>query len=232
MSATSRPALLPTAIRHSLAVLLFAVGLPAAAAEPADVVVYRVINGYNGEVFGEERLRIERRDAERTVYEVTRRRDQASVNSLAIDSADGNGLRRALPSHNALVDFDFAPAFPAYVFPLEPGRRWSTRVEAVNPQGDVRYSVRVDAEVAGRERVSVPAGSFDAVKIVRSIYVGDAAMPLTETTIMETEWYAPALGRAVRLERSSRWLNLAVRFSLVRGDWTIHELVAAPSPRP
>ena len=118
------------------------------------------------------------------------------------------------------------------MFPLEPGRRWSTRVEAVNPQGDVRYSVRVDAEVAGRERVSVPAGSFDAVKIVRSIYVGDAAMPLTETTIMETEWYAPALGRAVRLERSSRWLNLAVRFSLVRGDWTIHELVAAPSPRP
>ena len=91
MSATSRPALLPTAIRHSLAVLLFAVGLPAAAAEPADVVVYRVINGYNGEVFGEERLRIERRDAERTVYEVTRRRDQASVNSLAIDSAGGNG---------------------------------------------------------------------------------------------------------------------------------------------
>lgn len=205
----------------------------AVAAEAADVtLVYRVINAYNGEVFGEERLRIERSDGGRTVYEVTRRRAQATVTGLAIDTADGNGLRRALPSHDALVDFDFTPALPAYVFPLEPGRRWSARVEAVTPQGDRRGSVRVDAAVVGRARVSVPAGSFETVKIERSLYLGDAALPLTETTVMETEWYAPALGRAVRLERTSRWLNLSMRFSLMRGDWTVHELVATPPAQP
>jgi hypothetical protein len=87
--------------------------------------------------------------------------------------------------------------------------------------------------VVGTERIRVPAGEFDTVKIKRSVYAGDAEYNLRETTISEMDWFAPALGRSVRVTRNSGYLDLSAgRFSrVVRGDWNIYELVSASAPR-
>jgi hypothetical protein len=50
-----------------------------------------------------------------------------------------------------------------------------------------------------------------------------------ETNITETDWYAPALGRAVRTESNSGYLH-PTRCGLgtcepIRGDWNVFELV-------
>ena len=46
---------------------------------------------------------------------------------------------------------------------------------------------------------------------------------------METDWYAPALGRVVRTERDSRFLDMQSCSGFARcearGDWDIYELV-------
>jgi hypothetical protein len=51
---------------------------------------------------------------------------------------------------------------------------------------------------------------------------------LSETYITETDWYVPALGRAVRTERSSIYLDMNSCAPLsrceARGDWDIYEL--------
>ena len=100
------------------------------------------------------------------------------------------------------------------------------RVNAYVPATGGQRSVRVDAKVIGNERISVPAGEFDTVKIERSIYAGDAEYNLRETNTFEVEWYAPALRRSVRLVSKSEYRDIAkgIRNQLMRGDWNIFEL--------
>jgi len=75
----------------------------------------------------------------------------------------------------------------------------------------------------------VPAGEFDAVKIQRFVYSDDEGDFMTETQIVEFDWYAPALGRVVRTERKSDWHDgsqcderISCEFY---GDWNVLELV-------
>lgn len=206
----------------------------AAAALPAagDTYVYRVVNAYNNEARGEVSYRVERAEADRVVMAVTTT-PGATGAGTAVYTADGRWLHHALINRDQPVVYDFAPAYPAYDFPLQPGKTWSTRVEATNPASGRRNSVRVDARVVGNERVRVPAGEFDTVRIARSVYAGDADYPKQETTITETEWYAPALGRSVKLVSNSFYVDnsLFYQYQVVRGDWNVFELVSAPAAR-
>jgi hypothetical protein len=65
--------------------------------------------------------------------------------------------------------------------------------------------------------------------IRRRAYAGDADQHYSETRTDETEWYAPALGRAVRLEKNSQWrdIGLCGRGGPcdMRGDWDLVELI-------
>ena len=101
-----------------------------------------------------------------------------------------------------------------------------------NPNGK-RASVRVDGEVLGTERITVPAGAFDTIKVRRLTYAGDWEDPRSETRITEIDWYAPALGRSVRIDSNSNYMDQGrcsdemSACTPVRGDWNIFELIEA-----
>ena len=201
---------------------------PANAPRPAvgDTYIYRLTDGYGNHKPGQVSYRVDRIDADRTVVSVTPDTPRAGIARTEIYRSDGNWLRHPLVNHNDWVDYEFAPAYPAYAFPLEPGKSWSVRVDATNPDRG-RRSVRIDGWVMGAERVRVPAGEFDTIKIKRIVYAGDRP----ETTIFEFDWYAPALGRAVRIASDSAWQEscdfLMCRPS--RGEWNVYELVSFPT---
>ncbi len=203
----------------------------AAAPAPGDTYVYRVIDGYNNEPRGQVSYRVDKSDGGRVFVSVVTERAGAKLAATEIYTPDGNWLRHSIVNRDQAVDYEFAQAYPAYALPLETGKQWSGRVNAVNPETGKTRSVRVDATVLGSERVRVPAGEFDAIKIRREIYAGDAEYQLRETTISEVDWYVPALGRSVRLATSSAYRDLArgPRNQVVRGDWNIFELVSAPA---
>jgi len=201
-----------------------------------DTWVYRVSNGYNNEVRGEIRYQIEKVDAGRTVVSVTPDHPGLGQAYTEIYTQEGNWLRHPLTNHDQPVDYEFAQAYPVYAFPLEPGKSWSLRVAATNPANGRRNSVRVDGAVLGAERIRVPAGEFDTIRIRRLVYAGDWDGYLRETNIADIEWYAPALGRAVRSESNSAWLDLGrcgrAGCQWFRGDWNVYELIAFnPAPR-
>ena len=206
--------------------------LPAAGA----TAVYRVINAYNGEAQGEIQYRVDQVGAGQVVVAVTTNSAYAGLPHTEVYTAEGSWLRHPVVNHDHPTDYDFAPPYPAYPFPLDFGKSWSLRVNATNPATGRVNSVRVDGQVAGGERVNTPAGTFDTIKIVRTVYAGDFEIFLKETIISEIDWYAPALGRAVRTERKSGWFD-AGRASegggifggndgWVRGDWSVYELVS------
>lgn len=197
-----------------------------------DVYLYRLVNGYNNEVRAQIRYQVDRVDAGSVTLSVTPENAEGGVQRTDIYTREGNWLRRPMESHGQKVEYVFSTAYPAYVFPLDAGKNWSMRVDATVPGTGQRRSVRVDGKVIGTERVRVPAGEFDTVKIRRLVYPGDATFFLPETHIVEFDWYAPALGRSVRSETRSQWFDLALcpelGSCLYYGDWDVLELVEAP----
>lgn len=208
-------------------------GQSIAAPAAGDTYVYRVTDGYNGEPRGQVSYRVDRADAGRVVMSVVTERSGAKLAATEISSPGGDWLRHSIINRDQAVEYDFAQAYPAYELPLEPGKHWSSRTNAVNPETGKIRSVRIDATVLGTERIQVPAGQFDAIKIKRVIYAGDAEYNLRETTISEINWYVPTLGRSVRIASHSGWADIArgPRNRDVRGDWNIYELVSAPPAR-
>ena len=216
----------------TLAGMLAACGATSALAAAGDTFVYRVSNGYNQETLGSISYRVEKVEANRVEVAVTTDTPSAGVARTEVYTKDGNWLRHPLVNHDQLRDYEFASALPVYT----DGGSWSVRVNAVDPATGKRNSVRVDGEVLGSERITVPAGTFDTIKIMRRTYAGDWDGFRQETNIVETDWYAPALGRPVRSESKSSWLDTSrctrggcPRF---RGDWNILELASTSAARP
>ncbi len=213
------------------AIVLVAIA-PAGAASPVtgETYVYRLSNGYNNEPRAQITYRVEKVDADRVAVAVSADRPGVETARTEIYTSSGNWLRRTLTNHDQPREFEFAPAYPAYAFPLEPGKSWSVRVNATDPATGRRNSVRIDGRVLGNERVRVPAGEFDTIKIRRQVYAGDWDGFRQETNITEFDWYAPALGRSVRTESKSGYMDTGRcgRFGceVIRGDWNVYELVS------
>jgi hypothetical protein len=225
--------------KSTLACMIFALGAmsgSAVAAQPAagETYVYRVVNGYNNVALGKIEYRVARVDADRVALSVTTDVPALGMARTEIYDRDGNWLRHALTNQDHPVEYEFAQPYAAYALPLDTGKSWSVRVNATNPATGRRNSVRIDGEVLGAERITVPAGAFDTIKIKRRVYAGDWGAFTFETNIYETEWYAPALGRAVRSETSSEYLDTSRgigggSFSgpIQKGDWNVFELVSS-----
>jgi hypothetical protein len=215
----------------SVAALIAATPVQAAAPATGDAYVYQLTNGYSKEILGRIRYEVDRTAADRVVFLVTPDTSAAGVQRTEIRTPQGNWLRGLLESHGVPVEYEFTTAYPAFVFPLDPGKRWSVRVNATVTGPTRNRSVRVDGLVVGTERIRVPAGEFDTVKIKRMVYPGDADFRTAETQIVEFDWYAPALGRAVRTERRSTWIDISCHEDGVcdgRGEWSVLELVTPP----
>jgi hypothetical protein len=79
---------------------------------------------------------------------------------------------------------------PRQQYPLEyiVGKRWTTRFESTNPQGATGTSV-LDLNIAGRERITVPAGTFDAFRIEGFGYT--TGLPVGPVEMRPKWWMAP-----------------------------------------
>jgi hypothetical protein len=199
-----------------------------------DTYVYRVINRYISEPRGDITYHVDKVEPNRIFTSVSSENSLVESGRTAVFTGDGNWVRRTLDSHGKPQTIEFSTESPAYAFPLVVGKRWSMRAPARVPETGKSRSVRIDGAVIGAERIRVPAGEFDTLKITRTIYAGDANSFETETNISEIEWYAPALRRAVRSETRSSYTDLRnPRGSLeVRGDWDLYELLEVRAAKP
>jgi len=95
-------------------------------------------------------------------------------------------LHWAFAVRDSKVQARMLPPQPWFVWPLEPGKRWSHRGSFEDSRGRTSH---VDTfRAVGVETVDVPAGRFEAIKIVRQGERGDS----------DEYWYAPAVRWYVR----------------------------------
>ena len=201
--------------------------------EVGDTYVYQFSDGYGSLQGGKVSYRVDEISADRVAMSVTPDVRREGTARAEIYTSDGNWLRHPLNNHDERGDYEFAPAFPAYVFPLAPGKSWVMRIKATSAATGSR-SIRVEGKVLRAERIRVPAGEFDTIKIRRYIYAGDMDYR-GETYIIQTDWYAPELGRAVRSESQAEWYryrpcnNGPICDPTAAGDWDVYQLVFLPS---
>ncbi|MBI2295672.1 MAG: hypothetical protein HYU76_06485 [Betaproteobacteria bacterium] len=191
---------------------------------------------------------LERPGQRYSVTAVSGERVQVSVSrdglndELQVYDRQWNWLKR--PATN-LQSFDYSPPYQAFAFPLAPGKTWRARLTATDPADGRRFPVTIHGEVLGWERVKVPAGEFDSLKVRRNVFFDYWEHTVRgRSEIVETEWYAPAAKQAVRRETTSQYWSylygerdtgfLRVRGSdrdgggprFVQDDWLIYELIS------
>ena len=94
-------------------------------------------------------------------------------------------------------------------FPLEVGKRWRYATDWLfKPKGS-RGNIVVDVEVVAHERISVPAGEFEAFKLVSKGRVSGTS-PINsqyDAVITTTYWYAAAPRAIVRSVTDNPYLG-------------------------
>ncbi len=103
---------------------------------------------------------------------------------------------------------EFAPFATAFR-KLQPGEEWgSIKIQGLEAltaaaHGEVAYSFE-RGRVTGQERVTVAAGSFDALRIeldgrVSNIMIGGSAVMRGYSSFKQTVWYAPEVKRIIKV---------------------------------
>jgi hypothetical protein len=133
-----------------------------------------------------------------------------SVTSKNIEGTENGEVLLLTPELNVLESPRSKESNPkALTFPLEVGKHWRYASDWVFKAKDSKGSTVVDVAVVGYEKVTVPAGEFDAFKLtskgslhgtspINSQYGG-------ETT--ETYWYAPTARAIVKWVRHNPYLG-------------------------
>ncbi len=139
--------------------------VPAPAISTGDSWTYRVRDGFTGLPRSDQRHEVTRAAAGRIEVAGNVERGDGSQ----VYDAEWNWLRRPATD---LQTFEYSPAYQAYAFPLAPGKTWRSESMATDPRDGRRFPVKIEAKVLGWERVKVPAGEFDALKIQRIVTIG------------------------------------------------------------
>jgi hypothetical protein len=126
--------------------------------------------------------------------------------------------------------FRYSPPYPAFQFPLQAGAQWSAQMKVTDAAIDKTYDLaRVDANALEWQRVTVPAGAFDAILVRRAAYSGVRSFVRSQEYILESDWYAPAVNNvAFGSYRSEYWDFTAMGEDdngFRTNDWTLVELV-------
>lgn len=176
----------------ALALCAFAACAPAAAQAPSgEMPTIKVGDSWKW-VRSDRRTGIKEAETVRTVTAVTAER---------IEGTENEGYFVLTRELHQLESPEWArKGDPRFVdWPLAVGKKWSFKY--VQEGKAPRYSVRwtYDAEVVGQEKVKVPAGEFDAFKIVyKGSWNNDTSRANGASSV--TGWYSPAARASVKTE--------------------------------
>lgn len=128
--------------------------------------------------------------------------------------------------------FRYDPPYVAFQFPLTADNSWSQYTNATDTATGRTYDLaRVDGRVSGWQRVTVPAGTFDAVFVRRAAYSGAPTFERSQEYISEQDWYAPAVNNVVVGSYRSNYKDQTQNgdeggsSGWYENDWTLIELV-------
>lgn len=113
-----------------------------------------------------------------------------------------------LVAEGALMDVEtrrFAEPMQRFRFPLASGERWNQWVEQVNLTQGTSGKINRYVSVGGVERVTTPAGAFDAVRMTVIMRLDDETPFRYATDASHIVWWAAAVRGVVREQRRAQY---------------------------
>lgn len=150
-----------------------------------DEFEFRIVDNLTRLTTGHRKMRVTAVNADRDRVEYN--------NGEFLSDLMGNTVRNQLGEFDAVRQF-----YPANLFV---GKQWRTHFKQSRPSGIV-YTFRYDLKVVGKERVTVPAGTFDTYKIEARGF----NMELN-ATLQRNIWVAPGINADIVLETVVRLRN-------------------------
>lgn len=133
-----------------------------------------------------------------------------SVTPQAVAGTENGEPLRLTPDLNVLESPRHKESNPRSLsFPLEVGKRWRYASDWVFKAKGSSGTVVVDVAVMGHEKVKVPAGDFEAFKLVAKGKLGGTS-PINSQYDAETTttyWYAPAARAIVKSVHHNPYLG-------------------------
>jgi hypothetical protein len=184
-----------TVLLHSLAALPSLVAAQAAAPSPTalsgEAPVLKVGDTWRW-VRSDRRTGLQEADTLRTITKVSPDRIEGTENGAPMFMSGDLNLMET-PEYVRTG----SPRF--YDYPLSVGKKWSFKYTQASKSGPQRTRWQYDAEVVALERVKVPAGEFDAFKVVGKGWWNSETGSASGRGQLSL-WYAPAARTSVKLE--------------------------------
>ena len=118
----------------------------------------------------------------------------------------------------ALMDIEtrrFAMPLERYRFPFAPGATWNQWVDNYNETTKREGRINRYVRVGGWEKVSTPAGEFDAIRMRVLMRLDDEEFWRYPTTCNYVIWYAPAVGAPSARKRRRSISSAATRWTVL-----------------
>lgn len=172
---------------------------------------YRVQDGFRSPERWEETQAIAAIGADGIGVRITQKGPSRDVARAELWSAPG------VVKIGALFDNEtrrFVTPLERFRFPLAAGATWSRFVDNYNESTKVTGQVNRYVRVRGWEKVTTPAGTFDALAMHVVIHLDDEEFWRYATECNYTVWYAPAVRGVVREEKRAQYLERGGDFEL------------------
>ena len=166
-----------------------------------------------------DRWKNEQKDKRTGNKESETTRTVTAVSAGMVEGTENDGTFKMTTDLNPLESTTVAvvsgePKFLS--FPLEVGKKWSFKYNFANKTNQSKGRSQLDAEVVAYEKVTVPAGSFDAFRIeAKGFWNNDTSR--NNGRSKSVYWYAPAAKSVVRTEYEdgyNNWVRDLVEFQL------------------
>lgn len=178
--------------------------IPAPALKVGDSWTYEIKDGYNRLL--KDRVRQDLTEIKDQSLEIRVVGQSGAEQDRQVYSSQWNWVSSPLLGNNRR---NFDPPYAAFAFPLEVGKSWTEQSTVEDPVSGKKNIIKVYGKVMGWEKIKVPAGEFDALKVTRRVYMDDREWWRSGTKIYEVDWYAPAARQVVKRTHQSGYFDLA-----------------------
>jgi hypothetical protein len=132
-------------------------------------------------------------------FTLTSKNQKSSYTRIIEYTQQWNVKQSREPSGGGL---EYSPPIPYFDFPLYPGKKWSRSSNEINSKTGARRLHTIEGKVYNWEQISVPAGTFQALKVSLIITLLDFSTG-KQTPSEDISWYVPQVKRSVKSEITS-----------------------------
>ena len=155
-----------------------------------------------------DRWKNEQRDKRTGNRESETARTVSAVTTSTVEGTENDGTFKMTTELNPIESTTMVltgePKFLS--FPLAVGKKWSFKYNFANKTNQSKGRSQLDAEVVAYEKVTTPAGSFDAFRIeAKGFWNNDSSR--SNGRSKSVYWYAPSARSVVRTEYEDGYNN-------------------------